>query len=316
MDHHQLQLAVLDALRRAGGDLAIGVEWFQSGFQPVLDDLSGRPYRRGRHLAPQQATSSAGASITACIAPSSATPASTASPCWPSMPRRELTGAISQHGLDALPAEFRTQLPVVLRPLEHRIRDHVCGDVFNITRRAEKPAGSGRRPPRALHASSGPADLGRDHGRASCRLSGGPSGEDPRGLRRRRPYRLSAPASRTAYSAATPYPPPSVLTADVAAEMPGSAEVFRRHPVRRAATRRHARYLSARRRPRTRRQRLQRAKRGASGRIDSRRPHPAESGTAPCPTWRRSSSCWPIGRRARSCVWTTSARWQEARRNA
>lgn len=43
VDHHDLQLAVIQALHRAGHDLAIGVEWFQFPYQDDLDDyLAGR----------------------------------------------------------------------------------------------------------------------------------------------------------------------------------------------------------------------------------------------------------------------------------
>ena len=110
MDHHRLQLAVLDALQRAGYDLAVGVEWFQHSFQPVLDDyLAGRIddaellhrteyYQRWRfdyrlyqpiieyaqlHRIP----------ILALNAP------------------RELTDAISAQGLDKLPQDYKALLP-------------------------------------------------------------------------------------------------------------------------------------------------------------------------------------------------------------
>ncbi len=43
VDHHDLQLAVIQALHRAGHDLAIGVEWFQYPYQDAIDDyLAGR----------------------------------------------------------------------------------------------------------------------------------------------------------------------------------------------------------------------------------------------------------------------------------
>lgn len=110
MDHHQLQLAVLDALRRAGREVAVGAEWFQHSFQPELDDfIAGgideadmldrtgyyerwrfdyRLYRPILQYAREHRIP-----VLALNAP------------------RELTDAVSEHGLDALPLKFQSQLP-------------------------------------------------------------------------------------------------------------------------------------------------------------------------------------------------------------
>ena len=110
MDHHRLQLAVLDALHRAERDLAIGVEWFQHGFQPALDDfLAGRideaellhrteyfqrwrfDYRLYQPII--QYARQHRLPLLALNAP------------------RELTEAVSRHGLEKIPKKFRRQLP-------------------------------------------------------------------------------------------------------------------------------------------------------------------------------------------------------------
>lgn len=39
MDHHLTQLSILKALHKRNPDIALGVEWFQQDFQPVLDDF-------------------------------------------------------------------------------------------------------------------------------------------------------------------------------------------------------------------------------------------------------------------------------------
>jgi len=110
MDHHRLQLAVLEALHRAGRDLAIGVEWFQHSFQPVVDEfIAGRideaelldrtgyyqrwrfDYRLYRPIV--RYARAHGIPLRALNAP------------------RELTDAVSRHGLADMPAEFRDQLP-------------------------------------------------------------------------------------------------------------------------------------------------------------------------------------------------------------
>jgi uncharacterized iron-regulated protein len=39
LDHHLTQLAILKALHKRNPDIAIGAEWFQQGFQAVLDDF-------------------------------------------------------------------------------------------------------------------------------------------------------------------------------------------------------------------------------------------------------------------------------------
>lgn len=110
MDHHRLQLGIAEALHRAGRDLAIGMEWFQHPFQPVLDEfLAGtidesemldrtgyferwrydyRLYRPIIRFARENSIP-----LLALNAP------------------KELTAAVSRHGVDAVPAEFSALLP-------------------------------------------------------------------------------------------------------------------------------------------------------------------------------------------------------------
>lgn len=110
MDHHRLQLAVVEALRRSGHDVAIGVEWFQHIFQPVLDDfLAARideaemleragyferwryDYRLYRPI--MLFARDNNIPLLALNAP------------------QELTAAVSRHGVDAVPAGLRPLLP-------------------------------------------------------------------------------------------------------------------------------------------------------------------------------------------------------------
>jgi uncharacterized iron-regulated protein len=110
MDHHRLQLGVVEALHRAGRDLAIGMEWFQHPYQPVLDEfLAGgidepemldrtgyferwrydyRLYRPIIRFAYEN-----NIPLLALNAP------------------RELTKAVSRHGVDAVPGDLRPLLP-------------------------------------------------------------------------------------------------------------------------------------------------------------------------------------------------------------
>lgn len=110
MDHHRLQLRVIEALHEAGRDLAIGVEWIQHPFQPVLDDfIAGRideaemlhrtgyferwrfDYRLYRDIV--RYAHDNGIPLVALNAP------------------KELTEAISAGGLSGLPPELRSDLP-------------------------------------------------------------------------------------------------------------------------------------------------------------------------------------------------------------
>jgi len=110
MDHHQLQLAVLDALHRNGQDLAIGVEWIQSSFQRPLDEFMAERLGEAEMLAQTeyftrwrfdyrlyrpvfQYAKEKGIPVIALNAP------------------KELTDAVSAHGIDALPRRFRDQAP-------------------------------------------------------------------------------------------------------------------------------------------------------------------------------------------------------------
>jgi uncharacterized iron-regulated protein len=107
---HQVQLEVLRAMAAQPGELAVGVEWFQHPFQPVLDDyLAGRideaellrrseyyerwrfDYRLYRPI--MQFARDNGIPVLALNAP------------------RELTRAISSVGIDGLDAEQRANLP-------------------------------------------------------------------------------------------------------------------------------------------------------------------------------------------------------------
>lgn len=110
VDHHDLQLAVIDALRRSGADLAIGVEWFQHSFQDDVDDfLAGRideaellhrtgyferwryDYRLYQPIVRYARDNDI--PLLALNAP------------------KELTDAVRKHGVDGVPASVRTQLP-------------------------------------------------------------------------------------------------------------------------------------------------------------------------------------------------------------
>jgi uncharacterized iron-regulated protein len=107
---HQVQLEVLRAMAEQPGELAVGVEWFQHPFQPVLDDyLAGRideaeflrrseyyerwrfDYRLYRPI--MQFARDNGIPVLALNAP------------------RELTRAISSVGIDGLDPEQRADLP-------------------------------------------------------------------------------------------------------------------------------------------------------------------------------------------------------------
>ena len=110
VDHHDLQLAVIDALRRSGADLAIGVEWFQHSFQDDVDDfLAGRideaemlhrtgyferwryDYRLYQPIVRYARDN--GIPLIALNAP------------------KELTDAVSRRGVDGVPRSVRAQLP-------------------------------------------------------------------------------------------------------------------------------------------------------------------------------------------------------------
>jgi uncharacterized iron-regulated protein len=110
VDHHDLQLAVIDALRRSGADLAIGVEWFQHSFQDDIDDfLAGRideaellhrtgyferwryDYRLYQPIVRYARDN--GIPLLALNAP------------------KELTDAVSKRGVDGVPRSVRSQLP-------------------------------------------------------------------------------------------------------------------------------------------------------------------------------------------------------------
>lgn len=107
---HLLQLAVLRGMATQGGELALGVEWFQARFQPVLDDyIAGRideaemlrrseyyqrwrfDYRLYRPIL--QFAREHGIPVIALNA------------------SRELTTAISRHGINELPHALRDELP-------------------------------------------------------------------------------------------------------------------------------------------------------------------------------------------------------------
>ena len=110
MDHHRLQLAVLDALHRSGRDLAVGVEWIQEPFQQPLDDFMADrlgeadmlhrtqyftrwsfDYRLYRGII--QYSKEQGIPVIALNA------------------SKELTSAVSRHGIDDLPEALRDQAP-------------------------------------------------------------------------------------------------------------------------------------------------------------------------------------------------------------
>lgn len=108
--HHRVQLELIRSLHRAGADLAIGMEMFQQPFQSYLDDFIGGKiteaemlrgtewYQRWvydyRHYRPiLQFALEQGIPLIALNVP------------------RELTGAISEKGLDGLEPEQRERLP-------------------------------------------------------------------------------------------------------------------------------------------------------------------------------------------------------------
>ena len=123
-DHHLTQLAVLQALHQRNPRLAIGVEWFQQSFQPVINDyLAGkideetllrcteyfdrwrydyrmlRPimqYAKDHHLA-----------VIALNAPS------------------EITRKVSRQGIAALTANERAQLPANITPPDQAYRSRL-----------------------------------------------------------------------------------------------------------------------------------------------------------------------------------------------
>lgn len=125
-DHHLAQLRVIEALYRDDPDLAIGLEFFQQPFQPVLDDwVAGRIdeaqllrdseyYRRWgfdyrlyrpilqfarEHRVPLVALNVA----------------------------RELTDAVKRHGIDGLPPAQRSQLPEQLDRTAPGYRERLRG---------------------------------------------------------------------------------------------------------------------------------------------------------------------------------------------
>ncbi|WGZ94312.1 MAG: ChaN family lipoprotein [Candidatus Thiothrix putei] len=116
-DHHLHQLAVLQGLHQRNPKLAIGVEWFQQSFQPVLNDyLAGKLtevefLRRSeyferwgydyRQLRPILAYAKAnGLPVLALNAPV------------------ELTRKVSEGGLEALSKAERAQLPPTIHPAD------------------------------------------------------------------------------------------------------------------------------------------------------------------------------------------------------
>jgi len=123
-DHHLVQLEVLKFLHRKHGDVALGVEWFQFPFQPVLDDyLAGRiteaqmldrtgyfdrwrfDYRLYRPII--EFARAEGIPIIALNAPV------------------ELTRKIGQDGLASLPAHERASLPAEYGPVPDDYRARV-----------------------------------------------------------------------------------------------------------------------------------------------------------------------------------------------
>ncbi len=116
-DHHLHQLAVLQALHQRNPKLAIGVEWFQQPFQPVVNDyLAGKlteveflrrseyferwgyDYRQLRPILEYAKTNRL--PVIALNAPV------------------ELTRKVSQGGLEALSKAERAQLPPIIRPAD------------------------------------------------------------------------------------------------------------------------------------------------------------------------------------------------------
>jgi uncharacterized iron-regulated protein len=123
-DHHLVQLEVLKFLHRTHGDVALGVEWFQFPFQPVLDDyVAGRiteaqmlarsgyferwrfDYRLYRPI--MRYAQENGIPIVALNAPV------------------ELTRKIGTDGLAGLPPEARAQLPADYAPVAAAYRQRV-----------------------------------------------------------------------------------------------------------------------------------------------------------------------------------------------
>lgn len=136
MDHHRLQLGVVEALQRGGHDLAIGVEWFQHPFQPALDDFLAAgideaemlertgyferwryDYRLYRPII--QFARDNNIPLLALNAP------------------QELTAAVSRHGVDAVPDELRPLLPSSY-DRSNITYEHALKTVFDVHDKAEE----------------------------------------------------------------------------------------------------------------------------------------------------------------------------------
>jgi uncharacterized iron-regulated protein len=123
-DHHLTQLAILKSLHEHNPKVALGVEWFQQSFQPVIDDyLAGRIdeatllsrseyYERWRYdyrmLRPLMQYAKANQiPVIALNAP------------------MELTKKISKGGLEALSPTERAQLPQTIAPANEAYRSRL-----------------------------------------------------------------------------------------------------------------------------------------------------------------------------------------------
>ncbi|MEZ5535011.1 MAG: ChaN family lipoprotein [Thiolinea sp.] len=125
-DHHLNQLAILRALHQQNPELAIGLEWFQQPFQPVLDDyLAGTIdeaelldesgyYQRWRYdfrmLRP--VLEYARANKLPVIALNAA---------------QEITAKVSEKGLEGLDKSERAQLPDTIHPPQPNYRAYLEG---------------------------------------------------------------------------------------------------------------------------------------------------------------------------------------------
>ena len=123
-DHHLNQLAILQALHRRNPQVAIGVEWFQQPFQPVVDAwLAGKideaellrrteyfdrwryDYRMLRPI--MEYAKANGLPVMALNAPT------------------ELTRKVAQGGLEALSSSQRAQLPASISPPDPAYRSRL-----------------------------------------------------------------------------------------------------------------------------------------------------------------------------------------------
>ncbi len=124
-DHHLVQLAVVKALHRQDPRLAIGLEWFQRPFQQALDDWVAGRIDEGEMLHRTQYFERWRFDYR-LVRPILRWARRRQVPLVALRPARELSDAVSAHGLAGLPPAQRQRLPARIHPADPSYRSELA----------------------------------------------------------------------------------------------------------------------------------------------------------------------------------------------